>query len=106
MQKGPPTLLEEIPIVSAKLEEYGFISEIDYDKNFSTDPYYDLKIVTYKRKLKGDLEIHVTDTFKFDEAPDEWKYQSTTVELVQRAEFQEIPIDKMWQLVMLIQLLS
>jgi hypothetical protein len=106
MQIGPLKLLQEMLIVSVKLEEYGFITEIDYDKNFSTDPYYDLKIVTYKRNLKEDLEIHVTDTFKFDEAPDEWKYQSTTVELVQRAEFQEISINKMWQLIMLIQLLS
>lgn len=106
MQIGPPTLLEEIPIISQELEKYGFLCTIDYDKNFSTDTYYDLKIVTYKRKLKGDLEIHVTDGFKFVEAPDVWKYESTTVELVQRAEFQEIKIDKMWQLLMLIDLLK
>jgi hypothetical protein len=106
MSNSAEIILEKMPILSNRLQDYGFITEIDYDKNFSTDPYYDLKIVTYKRKLKGDLEIHVTDTFKFDEAPDEWKYKSTTVELVQRAEFQEIPIDKMWKLVMLIQLLS
>lgn len=106
MSDSAEIILEKMPILSNRLKDYGFITEIDYDKNFSTDPYYDLKIVTYKRKLKGDLEIHVTDTFKFDAAPDEWKYQSTSVELVQRAEFQEIPINKMWQLVMLIQLLS
>ena len=100
-------LLNDFPIISWQLEKkYGFEKTIDYDKNFSTDPYYDLKIETYKLKLKGDLEIHVTDGFKFVEKPGGWKYETTTVELVQRAEFQEINIDKMWQLLMLIDLLK
>ena len=94
-------------IVSTLLEDkYGFECKVDYDKDFATDEYYSLKIATYKKKIVGNLEIHITDSFKFVEAPDTYKYQSTTVEIVQGAEFQEIKIDKMWQLLMLIDMLQ
>jgi len=91
------TLLAAVPIVSTHLEDkYGFECKVDYDKDFATDEYYSLKIATYKKKIVGNLEIHITDSFKFVEAPDTYKYQSTTVEIVQGTEFQEIKIDKMW----------
>ena len=86
--------------------KYGFECKVDYDKDFETDEYYSLKIATYKKKIVGNLEIHITDSFKFVEAPDTYKYQSTTVEIVQGTEFQEIKIDKMWQLLMLIDMLQ
>lgn len=96
-----------VPIVSTHLEDkYGFECKVDYDKDFATDEYYSLKIATYKKKIVGNLEIHITDRFKFVEAPDTYKYQSTTVEIVQGTEFQEIKIDKMWQLLMLIDMLQ
>lgn len=101
------TLLAAVPIVSTHLEDkYGFECKVDYDKDFATDEYYSLKIATYKKKIVGNLEIHITDSFKFVEAPDTYKYQSTTVEIVQGTEFQEIKIDKMWQLLMLIDMLQ
>jgi hypothetical protein len=101
------TLLAAVPIVSTHLEDkYGFECKVDYDKDFATDEYYSLKIATYKKKIVGNLEIHITDSFKFVEAPDTYKYQSTTVEIVQGIEFQEIKIDKMWQLLMLIDMLQ
>lgn len=101
------TLLAAVPIVSTHLEDkYGFKCKVDYDKNFPTDEYYSLKIATYKKKIVGNLEIHITDIFKFVEAPDTYKYQSTKVEIVQGTEFQEIKIDKMWQLLMLIDMLQ
>ena len=94
------TLLAAVPIVSTHLEDkYGFECKVDYDKDC-------LKIATYKKKIVGNLEIHITDSFKFVEAPDTYKYQSTTVEIVQGTEFQEIKIDKMWQLLMLIDMLQ
>jgi len=101
------TIISALPIVSAHLEDkYGFECNIDYDRAFPTDEYYSLKIVTYKKKIVGNLKIHITDTFKFIEAPDTYKYQGTTVEIVQGTEFQEIKIDKMWQLLMLIDMLQ
>jgi hypothetical protein len=101
------TLLAVVPIVSTHLEDkYGFECKVDYDKDFATDEYYSLKIATYKKKIVGNLEIHITDSFKFVEAPDTYKYQSTTVEIVQGTEYQEIKIDKMWQLLMLIDMLQ
>lgn len=101
------TMLSALPIISWQLEDkYGFECKIDYDKDFATDEYYSLKIATYKKKIVGELEIHVTDSFKFSEAPDVYKYESTTVEIVQGAEFQEINIDKMWQVLMLIDMLQ
>lgn len=99
--------LTEEHIVSTHLEgKYGFECKVDYDKDFATDEYYSLKIATYKKKIVGNLEIHITDSFKFVEAPDTYKYQSTIVEIVQGTEFQEIKIDKMWQLLMLIDMLQ
>jgi len=99
--------LAAVPIVSTHLEDkYGFECKVDYDKDFATDEYYSLKLATYKKKIVGDLEIHITDTFKFVEALDTYKYQSTIVEIVQGIEFQEIKIDKMWQLLMLIDMLQ
>ena len=99
------TLLAAVPIVTTHLEDkYGFECKVDYD--FATDEYYSLKIATYKKKIVGNLEIHITDSFKFVEAPDTYKYLSTTVEIVQGTEYQEIKIDKMWQLLMLIDMLS
>lgn len=83
-------------------DRYGFECEIDYDKDFATDEYYSLKIATYKKKIVGNLEIHITDSFKFVEAPDTWQHKGTTVEIVQGGEFQEIKINKMGQLLMLI----
>ena len=101
------TVLSAVPIVSTHLEDkYGFECKVDYDKDFAADEYYSLKIATYKKKIVGNLEIHITDIFKFVEAPDTYKYQSTTVEIVQGTEFQEIKIDKMWQLLMLIDMLQ
>ena len=101
------TLLSAAPIVSTDLKDkYGFECEVLYAKNFATDKYYSLKIMIYKKKVIGDLEIHVSDSFKFVEAPDTYKYQRTTVEIVQGAEFQEIKIDKIWQLLMLIDILQ
>lgn len=99
------TLLAAVPIVSTNLEDKcGFECKVDYDKDFATDEYYSLKIATYKKKIVGNLEIHITDSFKFVEAT--YKYLSTTVEIVQGTEYQEIKIDKMWQLLMLIDMLS
>ncbi len=89
-------LLAAVPIVSFHLEDkYGFECKVDYDKDFPTDKYYSLKIATYKKKIVGNLEIHITDSFKFVEAPDTYKYQHTTVEICQGTEYQEIKIDKM-----------
>ncbi len=100
-------LLSALPILSNHLEDkYGFEFKVNYDKNFATDEYYSLKTATYKKKIVGNLEIYITDSFEFVAAPDTYKYQSTKVEIVQGTEFQEIKIDKMWQLLMLIDMLQ
>ena len=71
------TLLAAVPIVSTHLEDkYGFECKVDYDKDFATDEYYSLKIATYKKKIVGNLEIHITDTFKFLQAFTFFKYFS------------------------------
>lgn len=95
-----------IDISTADLINARFVSKTDYDKYFSTDEYYSIKYTTFKRKIVGDIEIHVTDLFKFKDAPDEWDYLNTTVELVFNCNFQELHITKFYQLVSLIKILE
>ena len=59
-----------------------------------------------EKAIEAERKENEADSFKFVEAPDTYKYQSTTVEIVQGTEFQEIKIDKMWQLLMLIDMLQ
>ncbi len=95
-----------IDISTADLINAGFVPKTDYDKDFSTDEYYSIKYTTFKRKIVGDIEIHVTDHFKFKDAPDEWDYLNTTVELGFYCNFQELHITKFYQLVSLIKILE
>lgn len=95
-----------IDISTADLINAGFVSKTDYDKDFTTDEYYSIKYTTFKRKIVGDIEIHVTDNFKFKDAPDEWDYLNTTVELGFNCNFQELHITKFYQLVSLIKILE
>ncbi len=100
-------IMEWMPIVSTHLEErYGFTCKVDYDKDFATDEYYSLKTNTYKKQLTGTMQLHVTDSFRFVAAPDEWEYRNTMVELNNGTEYTTLNIDKMWQLLMLIDLLK
>ena len=98
---------EQHSTLSIDLEDkYGFKCKVDYDKDFATDGYYSLKIATYKKKIVGNIEIHITDSYIYVEALDTYKYQNTTVEIVQGTEFQEIKIDKISQLLMLINIIQ
>ena len=106
MSDGIKPILESLPIISQKLEEYGFERSETFDKDFPTDKYYCLKIVAYTKKLTGRISISVTDSYDFVKAPDEWKYRTTTVELSIDQLYEEIPVTKMWELLMLSQILS
>ncbi|MEO6682173.1 MAG: hypothetical protein ABIN48_05050 [Ginsengibacter sp.] len=101
------SLFGTLPIISTQLvDQYGFTFKVDYTKDFDTDEYYSLQLATYKKKIVGNLEIHVTDCFKFIGVPDTFKYVSTMVEIVQGTEFQEIKISRISELLMLINLLQ
>lgn len=88
------------------LEQYGFESNIDYDKDFPSDKHYTIKFVTYKKNIVEDLWIYVTDEFDFVNHPDEWKYKNTYVEICLDREYQKIKITSMWQLTSLMNLLQ
>jgi hypothetical protein len=89
------------------VENHGFECKEDYCKNIPEDEFYSLKMRTYKKKIVGKLEIHVTDVFEFVEAPDVFKYIKTIVELVQCAEFTELKkVDTQFKLLKFINLLN
>lgn len=83
-----------------------FDGTTDYDKDQPTDKYHSLKIVTWKKKLVGNLEMYITFTYKFVEAPDTFNHTGTIIELVQGTEFQEIKFDSIAKLDLLIKLLG
>lgn len=84
--------------------KHGFKCKIDYDKNYKTDKFDTLKIATYKKKVIGNLEIHVTNSYNFVAA--EWKYTNTTIEICQGSEYQELKINSLEELLTLINILS
>lgn len=84
--------------------KHGFNCKTDYDKNSKTDKVYNLKIDTYKKKIVGNLEIHVTNSYDF--IAGDWKYSTTTFEICQGSEYQELKINSLEELITLINILS
>lgn len=58
-----------------------------------------------EKNLKDWLQIHVTDGFKFISEPENYVFQSRTIEIVQSAEYTEINITEVEDLKQIINLL-